>query len=167
MTGTRDASSGATAATPDRLDAIARKYRALVALRARRDGGGAPATRDELRALATEFPGCLRELDTLGPGELGRRAAAAAAAAAGGAREPWMEWIVGYHALMSEALAVRAQGATGPAADGDALAAAALAPPEGRLNVMVLRELGARFGVAAATIAETLFPLRRPSPYQL
>jgi hypothetical protein len=32
---------------------------------------------------------------------------------------------------------------------------------------MVLRELGARFGVAAATIAETLFPLRRPSPYQL
>ena len=167
MTGTRDASSGATAATPDRLDAIARKYRALVALRARRDGGGAPATRDELRALATEFPGCLRELDTLGPGELGRRAAAAAAAAAGGAREPWMEWIVGYHALMSEALAVRAQGATGAAADGDALAAAALAPPEGRLNVMVLRELGARFGVAAATIAETLFPLRRPSPYQL
>ena len=167
MTGTRDASSGATAATPDRLDAIARKYRALVALRARRDGGGAPATRDELRALATEFPGCLRELDTLGPGELGRRAAAAAAAAAGGAREPWMEWIVGYHALMSEALAVRAQGATGVAADGDALAAAALAPPEGRLNVMVLRELGARFGVAAATIAETLFPLRRPSPYQL
>jgi hypothetical protein len=167
MTGTRDASSGATAATPDRLDAIARKYRALVALRARRDGGGAPATRDELRALATEFPGCLRELDTLGPGELGRRAAAAAAAAVGGAREPWMDWIVGYHALMSEALAVRAQGATGGAADGDALAAAALAPPEGRLNIMVLRELGARFGVAAATIAETLFPLRRPSPYQL
>ena len=72
MTGTRDASSGATAATPDRLDAIARKYRALVALRARRDGGGAPATRDELRALATEFPGCLRELDTLGPGERAR-----------------------------------------------------------------------------------------------
>ena len=164
---TRDASSGGNAATPDRLDAIARKYRALVALRARRDGGGAPATRDELRALATEFPGCLRELDTLGPGELGRRAAAAAAAAAGGAREPWMEWIVAYHALMSEALAVRAQGATGVAADGDALAAAALDPPEGRLNVMVLRELGARFGVAAATIAETLFPLRRPSPYQL
>jgi len=167
MTGTRDASSGATAATPDRLDAIARKYRALVALRARRDGGGAPATRDELRALATEFPGCLRELDTLGPGELGRRAAPAAAAAAGAAREPWMEWIVGYHALMSEALAVRAQAATGAAADRDALAAAALDPPEGRLNVMVLRELGARFGVAAATIAETLFPLRRPSPYQL
>jgi hypothetical protein len=167
MTGTRDASSGGTAATPDRLDAIARKYRALVALRGRRDGGGAPATRDELRALATEFPGCLRELDTLGPGELGRRAAAAAAAAAGGTREPWMEWIVGYHALMSEALAVRAQGAAGAAADRDALAAAALAPPEGRLNVMVLRELGARFGVAAATIAETLFPLRRPSPYQL
>ena len=77
MTGTPDASTGAS---PRRtLDAMARKYRALVALRARRDGGGAAATRDELRALAAEFPGCLRELDTLGPEELGRRAAAAAA----------------------------------------------------------------------------------------
>jgi len=50
---------------------------------------------------------------------------------------------------------------------GDDFAAAALSPPEGRLNVMVLRALGARFGIAPATIAETLFPLRRPSPYQL
>jgi hypothetical protein len=139
---------------PDALDALARKYRALVALRARRDGGGAPATRDELRALAAEFPGCLRELDTLGPAELARRAAAVTAAAAGGAREPWMDWIASYHALMTEALAARAGGQAGAA-------------PEGRLNVKVLRALGARFGVAAATIAETLFPLRRPSPYQL
>lgn len=139
---------------PDALDALARKYRALVALRARRDGGGAPATRAELRTLAREFPGCLRELDTLGPAELGRRAAAAAAAAAGGAREAWMDWIASYHALMAEALAARARGEGGRA-------------PEGRLNVEVLRALGARFGVAAATIADTLFPPRRPSPYRL
>jgi hypothetical protein len=143
-----------TAAGPDVLDALARKYRALAALRARRDGGGEPATRGELRALAREFPGCLRELDTLGRPELARRAMAAAAAAAGGAREPWMDWIASYHALMSEALAARAGGR-------------AVSAPEGRLNVKVLRELGARFGVAAQTIAETLFPLRRPSPYRL
>jgi hypothetical protein len=144
--------------------ALARKYQALVALRGRRDSGGAPAGRDELRALAAEFPGCLRELDTLGGAELSRRAAAAAAAAAGGAREPWMAWIAAYHALMTEALAARARGAAG---ERDELARAALDPPEGRLNVVVLRALGERFGVAAATIADTLFPPRRPSPYKL
>jgi len=156
------------AATPGILDALARKYQALVALRARRDGGGAPATRDELRALAGEFPGCLRELDTLGPEELARRAAALAAAAAGGPREPWMDWIAAYHALMNEALAARSgDAARAVAGDGGDFAAAALSPPEGRLNVMVLRALGARFGVEPATIAATLFPLRRPSPYAL
>jgi hypothetical protein len=139
---------------PDVLDALARKYRALVALRTRRDGGGAPATRDELRALAAEFPGCLRELDTLGPDELSRRAGATAAAAAGGPREPWMDWIATYHALMADLLATRARGE-------------AVTAPEGRLNVKVLREVSARFGVAAATIAATLFPVRRPSPYRL
>jgi hypothetical protein len=55
---------------------------------------------------------------------------------------------------MAEALATRARGE-------------AVAAPDGRLNVKVLRELGARFGVAAATIAATLFPVRRPSPYRL
>jgi hypothetical protein len=65
-----------------------------------------------------------------------------------------MDWIAGYHALMTEALAARAAGET-------------VTAPEGRLNVKVLRALGARFGVAAGTIAETLFPVRRPSPYKL
>lgn len=149
--GTSDTSA---AATPETLATLARKYRALVALRGRRDRGGPAATRDELRGLAAEFPGCLRELDTLGPGELARRAAAVEAAAEGGPREPWMDWIAAYHALMAEALAARGRGES-------------VAAPEGRLNVMVLRALGGRFGVVASTIAETLFPLRRPSPYEL
>src|SRR3954470_18696341 len=119
--------SGAPA--PETLDALAGKYRALLALRTRRDQGGAPATRAELRALAARFPGCLRELDTLGGDELARRAAAATAAAAGGTCEPWMDWIAAYHALMSDALAARARGE-------------AVDAPEGRLNVMVLRALG-------------------------
>jgi hypothetical protein len=142
------------APTREVLDALAEKYRALLALRTRRDSGGAPATRAELRALAARFPGCLRELDTLGRDELGRRAAAVAATATGGPGEPWMDWIAAYHALMADALSARARGE-----DVDA--------PEGRLNVRVLRALGARFGVDAGTIAETLFPLRRPSPYTL
>jgi hypothetical protein len=160
-----------------RLAALARKYRALSALRARRDQGAPAPARAELRELAAEFPGCLRELDTLGSAELERRAAACAAAAAGGAaREPWMAWIDGYHTLMRAALQARraAPGsapesldpARDPALD-PAFLAAVRAPPGGRLGVAVLRRLAAEFGVPAATIAAALFPLRRPSPYQL
>lgn len=154
--------------------ALARKYRALTALRARRDGGGEGATREELRALAAEFPGCLRELDTLGAVELQRRAAVCAAAeAAGGdgaadeppdepADEPWMAWIAAYHELMREALAERAE------ARREGLGRPRGSPSRpSRLNVVVLRELGARFGMPPATIAAALFPVRRPSPYRL
>jgi hypothetical protein len=65
-----------------------------------------------------------------------------------------MDWIAAYHTLMASELAARARGEAVPA-------------PEGRLNVKVLRELGARFGVAADMIAATLFPPRRPPPYRL
>ena len=48
---------GAEAKLPkERVEALARKYGRLVELRSRRDGGGVPAARDELRALAAEFP---------------------------------------------------------------------------------------------------------------
>jgi len=130
--------------------ALARKYAALAALRTRRDGAGTPATRAELRALAAEFPGCLRELDTLGATELTRRQQACAA----GAHEPWMDWIAAYHAHIRAALAARAGGTR-------------VRTSEGRLNVEVLRALAQEFGVPAAEIAATLFPVRRPSPYRL
>lgn len=148
------------------VGALARKYAALADLRRRRDEGGPAATRAELRALAREFPGCLRELDTLGPTELARRASATAAAAAGGTVEPWMEWIAAYHGLMADALAIRAGGGAA-LGRGDEWAEAVRAPPGGRLNVVVLRELGRRFGVEAAEVAGVLFRLRRASPYSL
>lgn len=144
--------------------ALARKYAALVELRRRRDAGGSGAATGALRALAAEFPGCLRELDTLGLPELERRARATAATAAGGGAEPWMAWIAAYHALMRDALALRREGAATVDA---AFAAAVRAPPEGRLNLVVLRALAARFGVSAAEIAAALFPTRRPPPYAL
>jgi hypothetical protein len=165
--------------------ALARKYAALVELRRRRDAGGDAAGGNTLRALAAEFPGCLRELDTLGLSELERRAAAAAT----DADEPWMSWIAAYHALMRGALAVRDPRAANARDDARALAAiaaaaagadaaiarvfdeaflaAVLTPPGGRVGVVVLRALATRFGVPAATIAATLFPTRRPSPYAL
>jgi hypothetical protein len=144
---------------------LARKYAALAALRARRDSEGPPATRSELRQLAAEFPGCLRELDTLGRDELARRATVAAAVAGGAAPEPWMDWIAAYHAAMREALAARAPGQAGQVDNFDNLARTS--GPEGRLNVVILRRLALHFGVPAETIAHTLFPVRRPSPYTL
>jgi hypothetical protein len=153
---------------PEDLRALARKYQRLVAWRGQRDEGSS-ATRDELRALAAEFPGCLRELDTLGPAELIRRASACLASADGD--EPvasWMLWIDGYHALMKQALATRSGRARGEARAADStFEQAVLSPPGGRMGVVVLRELAVRFGVSPAMIAATLFPPRRPSPYDL
>ena len=165
--------------------ALARKYAALVELRRRRDAGGDARGGMMLRALAAEFPGCLRELDTLGLPELERRAAVAAT----DVDEPWLAWIAGYHALMRGARAVRdpraaavrddarALAAIAAAAAGtdaaiermldEAFVAAVLTPPGGRVGVVVLRALATRFGVPAATIAAALFPTRRPSPYAL
>ena len=142
---------------------MARKYAALAALRARRDSQGPPATRGELRELAGEFPGCLRELDTLGPDELARRATVVASVAAGGAApEPWMHWIAAYHEAMRQALVARAPGGAGQSSK-----VGRAAGPEGRLNVVILRQLALHFGIPAETIAHALFPVRRPSPYQL
>ena len=135
----------------DELHALARKYRTLVALRARRDQPQ-PARPDEppplsertpaavLRSLA-RVPGCLRELDTLGPAELARRAARVAeAATAGAATEPWMSSMARYHSLMRAALAIRRAGGSAVEDASDrarvdaAFVADVMAPPDGRLG---------------------------------
>jgi hypothetical protein len=143
----------------DGIEALARKYRRLVELRGRRDGDGSgpPATRAELRSLAAEFPGALRELDTLGAPELQRRAVACAAAAGGGPTEPWMAWIDRFHALMRRALQARARGA-----GTDAFERAVLSPPDGRMLPVVLAEVAAAFGEPHDRVAARLFPSRRP-----
>jgi hypothetical protein len=167
------------------LRELAEKYRLLAELRARRDRGEAAPGRATLQALAGPFPGCLRELDTLGPAELERRAAAATTAAGGGAREPWMAWIWAYHRLMRAALACKRSIGRGEFGTGQAAALAEEArrlagfsldetfvravarPPQGRLGPVVLAQLGALFAQPPATIAAALFPTRRPSPYNL
>ncbi len=160
------------------LRGLAAKYRRLSAL-------GAETSKDDLRAVANEFPGALRELDTLGAPELTRRADATESAAAGGPLEPWMAWIWAYHRLMRATLALkRSLGRRRPlAADLDRLAAqatelagfpldgpfvhAVVRPPQRRLAVVVLERLAALYGIPATTIATALFPIRRPSPYTL
>lgn len=142
----------------DRAAALARKYGRLVELRSRRDGAGPPASRDDLRALAAEFPGSLRELDTLGETELRRRAAACSSAADGGRVEPWMAWVDRFHELMRQALAARARGGEGQ----DAFERAALSPPEGRMLPLVLAQVAREFGEGADAVTAKLFPPRRP-----
>lgn len=139
---------------------LAGKYRRLVELRGRRDGGGPAAGRADLRDLAREFPGALRELDTLGAAELARRAAACAAALDGAAQEPWMAWIDRFHALMRRALDARAAGRDG-ASPFERLV---LEPPNGRMLPVVVQEVAAAFGVPAEQVAATLFPSRRRRP---
>ena len=142
---------------PERAAALARKYDRLVELRSRRDGAGPMASREELRALAAEFPGSLRELDTLGDAELRRRAASCALAVGGGPAQPWMAWIDRFHQLMRQALAARANPGTEP----DDFERAVLSPPDGRMLPLVLAQVAREFDEPPEEVAATLFPSRR------
>ena len=80
--------------------ALLPKYERMRELRAARAGDEARAA---LRELAREWPGALKELDTLATAEIERRATACAA----GEAEAWMAWSLRYHELMRAALAIR------------------------------------------------------------
>jgi len=144
--------------------ALARKYRAMAELRR----AGAPDERAEdrarLRALAEEFPGALRELDTLATDEIDRRAEACEREDAA----PWIEWMAAYHATMRAALKLRRDGANpqtiarecGVPVD-DAFVASVANPPHGRLMAAVFDRLAAQLGVERKLLWDTLFPPRK------
>jgi hypothetical protein len=166
--------------SPAALAALARKYRVMSELRASLPphGAAAPpsaAARAALRALAAEFPGALRELDTLSTETLAARGAALEAAAAGGPDAPWMSWMAGYHALMRTALSAKGRGTLDDAARDALIAAsewpidrafldAALRPSRGRLNVVVFDQLARTFGTPAGVLWDALFPRRGAAP---
>jgi hypothetical protein len=168
------------------LRALAAKYRALLDLRRRRDTAGSNNDdgREGLQELSAQYPGCLRELDTLGAAEIERRAEGADAAAGGAAREPWMAWILTYHRVLRAALwlKIRRGKTRGHEDDGSILTEASrlaglplsatfvdtiAKPPDGRIGPIVLTTVAEAFGVPTQTVADTLFPVRRPSPYTL
>jgi hypothetical protein len=183
-------SIGARFASPsgDELRALARKYDTLADLRNRREAGGGVAPRGELLALAREFPGALRELDTLPRAEIERRREEIRAALLGNAVAPWMTWLIAYHATMRAALFIkgrlarsRTRGAEIPAelareiardAEGhaqvpiDELFVQTVAePPARRVNAAVFDRLGREFSVPADEMWQTLFPSRRASRF--
>jgi hypothetical protein len=157
---------------------LARKYRVMVALRERHDRDGDVAPRDELRALATEFPSALRELDRLPMETLRDRARAVDDAA----RDPhlgtpWMQWMLAWHALMAAALATRralgrdrsvtydraltlaarASDASGIAVD-VAWVQGVASRPEGGLTGLVYDRLADHFSVSPEALREGIFP---------
>jgi hypothetical protein len=154
----------------------------LLALRVAGASDDSAEERARLRAVAAEFPGALRELDTLPTDELTRRAEALEAAAAGGLPaliEPWMIWLDGFHATLRAALAVKSAQAQDAAPDraaiardtgvdvDDAFVAAVAAPPHGRLLVVVFDRLAVVHGLPARTLWDALIPPRKgPRAYR-
>ncbi|WP_437639620.1 hypothetical protein [Sorangium sp. So ce854] len=164
---------------PEALSQLARKYRTIAELRRARSAGEPIPGKEVFRALAGEFPGALNELDNLPLDEIERRSEALARALAGGPEERWMAWMHGYHALMRAALYVKIRVARrGELSDPEAAALAeraarhagtpvdaafvmaVKAPPDGRLNRLVLGRLAAASGAPAAEIRGTIFPRR-------
>jgi hypothetical protein len=178
---------GARFASPsrDELRGLLRKYDALADLRSRREEGGGVAPRGELLALAREFPGALRELDTLPRAEIERRQAQLRATLLGDPPAPWMTWLIAYHATMRAALFIKGRLARshvrGTPVPGDLVREiareaerharfvidenfvhAVAAPPARRVNAAVFERLGRELGVPADQMWQTLFPSRRP-----
>ena len=174
--------------THEELGDLARKYDALADLRTRREAGGGVAPRGELLALAREFPGALRELDTLPRAEIARRRAEIRATLAGAPVAPWMTWLVAYHATMRAALYIKGRLArSGPrtsavpddlaqaiARDAElhahvpvdaTLVQAVARPPARRLNAAVFERIGDELGVLPNDMWQALFPSRRATRF--
>lgn len=176
--------TGAGFSSEEELRALARKYQVLAKMRRDRARDGSIAARADMRALAREFPGSLRELDTVHLDEIDRRTRVLTEAAQGDTVvEPWMIWMSAYHATMRAALFVKARVARSPLLSDDRARAIAesatshlgqpidegfvrtvASPPRGRLNAFVFERLGQGFGVAPELIWQTLFPSRRGLP---
>ena len=155
---------GGTAVSAAECAALLRKYRVLARWRRAKDRAHAPdrradappeedaAEREPMRALATEFPGALRELDRLGAAELERRVEVLSRgpAEAEDEDEAWIAWILAYHGELGRVLAEKRAGV------------GRVSPsPDGRASLGVLRTIAARFGRSAEEIANALFPPRR------
>jgi hypothetical protein len=140
------------------LEALADKYREMIALR--RDDG--PRDDARLRALATRFPGALRELDTRTMASLEQRLAELGDALAGARPPAWADVQLRFHGWLRVGLAMRRDGIADAATArtwarsyvarepgdpeavtlDDAALALLLAPPRGRLSLAACALLG-------------------------
>lgn len=159
---------------------LASKYETLSELRRARTRGEPIPARSTFKSLADRFPGALQELDVLPLELIEARAEALRASAASGSIEPWMAWMIAYHALLRAALRVRLRSlkqreitderAEELAADAsrhagigvdEGFVRATLRPPAGRLANVVYMRLEATFSLPASVIRAALFPRHR------
>ena len=161
------------------LTGLLGKYEALAELRRARARGEPVPERRVFKALADAFPGALHELDMLPLERIDARIEALRAAISGAPEEPWMAWMLAYHALMRAALRIKirmsrrrdldderarslAQDASlhaGVSVD-EAFVRAVASPPEGRIARVVYAQLEVRFGEDREAIRAALFPRR-------
>jgi hypothetical protein len=167
------------ACDPRLVRALSGKYEKLCELRQRQQTTVAP--RDELIALAAEFPGALRELDCLAWEELEHRSAALRRVLSGSAEvERWMVLQIGYHGFMRAVLRIRrlmlerersfdqqplrytAALDEPPLERFDAQALAVIRkPPRGRLNPWVLAQVARDQAVTETCIENALWGSQR------
>ncbi len=149
----------------DELGALARKYRELERLRARREAVEATGEtfgdeelqgrRRAFRALAAEFPGALRELDTSRGALLGAKAAAveeelAAVQAGSTVGRAWVVVVLDFHRTLAGLLARKA-------ARADEL----LRLPGGRIMNLVWAELSLRHGLPREALEALVYGPQR------
>jgi len=125
------------------LQALAEKYALLLHARRCRDAGGS-ISRRELAAIASRFPGALRELDRNSETALRERLMAVESAQIGAAVPEWLNWVWTYHHRLAMAL-------SSPETLG----------PGGKLSHRVLKAVAEHHGCSPERVAETLFPRRR------
>jgi hypothetical protein len=161
------------------LVALARKYRTIAELRRAQHLASREQAIGMLRELAREFPGALRELDSLPLEEIERRLERIERAMFRGEAEQWMGFMHEYHRMLRAALGVKRRlGArksveelvaleiarevtdeSGFGCDVEFVQAVAR-PPRGRVSVFVLRRIAVAFGTEPESIARALFPER-------
>jgi hypothetical protein len=129
------------------------KYRRMLELRHELSGPPDATMRARLKALARDFPGALRELDTLPTDEIERRLQARD-------DEDWVRWMCRFHELMKTALRVRSVPDAAKEAD-EAFVQAVKSPAHGRLMVVVFDRISAEEGRERGEIWDALFPPRK------
>jgi hypothetical protein len=171
-------------ASRDDVGALLRKYEEITRLRRVEAAGLGGDPRREMAALASEFPGALREADDLPMAELEARVDALREAVTGAVPPaPWMQTMARFHALMRGALCAKrwllgrkdvdaavtkafdAEAATlcygDDAREWSAHLGRLASPPNGRVTELVFQRLADELGGDADQVRRVVFGERR------
>ncbi|MDP3274373.1 MAG: hypothetical protein Q8Q09_04210 [Deltaproteobacteria bacterium] len=154
--------------TPALLLDLARKYQTLSRWRSDESAGAERPSRTEFQRLASEFPGCLRELDRLSLEEIHARAAQLTRAADDpSAIVPWMravclwhQWTraslwIKRHRGTHDDLATRCRAVTGLEIT-ERFVEQICSPPEGRSRAVVEAHVALVLGIDVNTLRSRL-----------